>query len=90
MAKHATPSKVEQVSDNAFSILLIVLFVGSIFSFFYFTFFQDLGTNSLLSVSGTAGSAVLYMKWNVIRRTRINNASPSEIADLLNSSSEKS
>ncbi len=83
MGGEKVTSKFNQVSDGIFGFLLIILMIGSIVAFFVFIFSTDREVSSLVSASGTTGSAILYMKWNVVRRTDVKPAGIEEVGNFL-------
>lgn len=80
----ATHSKMDEV----FSILLIVFCIGCMVQLFISMNQKAIGSG-LFSTAGVTGSAILYMKWSVLRKVKnIKDATVSEISDLLKSDSK--
>lgn len=82
-----TASKIEQLTDQAFGIAILVFFVGCIGSFFY-SLYALAPVPGVGSVGGILGVGYGYMKWNVIRRAKIKNTSVTEVADLIKSETD--
>ena len=80
----ATHSKMDEV----FSIVLIVFCIGCMVQLFISIYREALGSG-LFSTAGVTGSAILYMKWSVLRKVKnIKDATVSEISDLLKNDSK--
>lgn len=81
-------TKFNSYADSAFSVMLILLFLVCIVILFVKGVFSnddilEKGFSSVLSTSGASGSAVLYMKWKVLRSVQVKKAEMSEITDML-------
>jgi len=86
-------NKFNAYADSAFSVMLILLFLVCIIILFVKGVFSnddilEKGFSSVLSTSGASGSAVLYMKWKVLRGVQIKKAEMSEITDMLKNKPE--
>lgn len=80
--------------DLVFGGLLLVLFLASIILFITKGFFSDSSassqlSNSLLSGTGVSGSAIFYMRWNITRRSRLKEASPEELGNVIEGKQSK-
>jgi len=87
-------TKFNNYADSVFSIMLILLFLVCIIILFVKGVFSsddilEKGFSSVLSTSGASGSAVLYMKWKVLRNVQVKKAEMSEITDMLKNKKEE-
>lgn len=85
---------INNYADSAFGILLIVMFLVCIVILFLKGIFSsddilEKGLSSLLSTSGASGSAVLYMKWKVIRSVEVKKVKMSEVTTMLKNNDKK-
>ncbi len=86
-------NKFNAYADSAFSVMLILLFLVCIIILFVKGIFSnddilEKGFSSVLSTSGASGSAVLYMKWKVLRGVQLKKVEMSEITDMLKNNKE--
>ena len=85
---------VNKMTDSFFSILLIVLFMTCIVILFVKGVFShddilEKGFSSVISTSGDSGSAILYMKWKVLRNVNVKSANMTEVTEMLKGNKEK-
>ncbi|MEP0133383.1 MAG: hypothetical protein ABJJ25_15390 [Eudoraea sp.] len=77
-----TQSKVDQLTRDAFSILIIVFLLGCIVGFFI-SIISSTMTTGLFSIGGIIAVFWVYIKWDIIKRTRIKPSKVDEISDLI-------
>lgn len=74
--------------DEVFSIVLILFCIGCMVQLFISIYKEAVGAG-LFSTAGITGSAILYMKWSVLRKVKsLKEPTVSEISELLNSGSK--
>ena len=79
-----TQSKVDQITRDAFSILLILFLFGCIIIFFISILNSKWAPGSI-STACIIGIFWVQIKWDIIKRTRIKSSSVTEITELIKS-----
>ena len=87
-----TTSAIHKKTNDLFGILLIIVFVICILLLLAIAILYLIGTErdllgtTMFSSTGVTGSAILYMKWDVIRRSQLTSTDAKGIGSLLNKS----
>jgi len=76
---------VQRLSDDILCFILLIFAFGCLVQVFVSLYKELIGTG-LFSTAGFTGAVLLYMKWNVVRRTKIKQSSVGEIGELLKES----
>jgi hypothetical protein len=75
-------SKVDQLTRDAFSILLILFLLGCIVTFFISVINSRFGPGSI-STAGIIAVFWVQIKWDIIKRARIKDSSVPELTELI-------
>lgn len=88
MNNHATYTKFEEILDLIFTLILIVIIIGGIIYLFYnLTRAEKDITSISMSFTLVSGSVLFYMKWNIVKRTKIKPSTAGELGGVINNPS---